>query len=77
MTPEQKREKYRRAVERRRAERLRDPVGLPPEKSPMTMREYLAWRDKQADAPPDTRNLTARLCGDPPPGRSALDRGRQ
>jgi hypothetical protein len=24
--------------------------------------------------PPDTRDVTARLCGDPLPGRSALDR---
>lgn len=27
-----------------------------------------------ASVPPDTRNRTARLCGDPLPGRSALDR---
>lgn len=27
-----------------------------------------------AAIPPDTRDLTARFCGDPLPGRSALDR---
>lgn len=27
-----------------------------------------------AEIPPDTRSLTARICGDPIPGRSALDR---
>lgn len=38
-------------------------------------------RDVEAQArklmefiPDDTRNLTARICGDPLPGRSALDR---
>ena len=30
------------------------------------------WRD----LPPDTRGLTARICGDPLPGRSALDKRR-
>ena len=29
-----------------------------------------------ADIPEDTRDLTARLCGDPLPGRSALDQRR-
>jgi hypothetical protein len=29
-----------------------------------------------AEVPADHRNLTARLCGDPLPGRSALDRDR-
>lgn len=27
-----------------------------------------------AEIPPDTRNLTARICGDPLPGRDALSR---
>lgn len=27
-----------------------------------------------AEIPPDTRSLTGRICGDPIPGRSALDR---
>ena len=27
-----------------------------------------------AELPPDTRGLTAKICGDPMPGRSALDR---
>lgn len=44
---------------------------------------YLAGRGAQAHRdwlrqiplmPADTRNLTARICGDPLPGRSALDR---
>jgi len=31
-----------------------------------------------AEIPPDTRTLTARLCGDPLPGRDALSKsGRQ
>lgn len=30
------------------------------------------WRE----LPSDTRGLTARICGDPIPGRSALDRRR-
>jgi hypothetical protein len=29
---------------------------------------------KLAEIPPDTRDLTAKICGDPLPGRSALDR---
>lgn len=29
---------------------------------------------KLAEIPPDTRDLTARLCGDPLPGRRAIDR---
>jgi transposase len=39
------------------------------------------WKDRAAkDArlktiPPDTRDLTALICGDPLPGRSALDMG--
>lgn len=35
--------------------------------------QALADRAKRA-ALPDTRDLTGRLLGDPPPGRSALDR---
>lgn len=31
------------------------------------------WQDG-TDTPPDTRCFTARFCGDPLPGRSALDR---
>lgn len=31
------------------------------------------WREQLPLMPPDTRNLTARICGDPLPGRSALD----
>lgn len=30
--------------------------------------------ERLAEIPADTRNLTARICGDPLPGRSALDR---
>ena len=30
-----------------------------------------------AEIPDDTRGLTARICGDPLPGRSALDRLRE
>jgi len=33
--------------------------------------DYLA---RLAEIPPDTRTTTARICGDPLPGRSALDR---
>lgn len=29
------------------------------------------------EVPPDTRDLTARICGDPLPGRSALDRRKK
>ena len=32
------------------------------------------WKRQMAAFPADTRNLTARVCGDPLPGRSALDR---
>jgi hypothetical protein len=34
------------------------------------------WKRQMAAFPVDTRGLTARLCGDPLPGRSALDRDR-
>lgn len=33
-----------------------------------------AARRLQAQIPEDTRDITARFCGDPLPGRSALDR---
>lgn len=32
------------------------------------------WRRQMAAMPHDTRDLTARIMGDPLPGRSALDR---
>jgi hypothetical protein len=32
------------------------------------------WLRHLADMPDDTRGLTERVCGDPLPGRSALDR---
>ena len=32
------------------------------------------WRQQLPFIPNDTRGLTARVCGDPLPGRSALDR---
>lgn len=32
-------------------------------------------REKLRSIPRDTRDLTGKLCGDPLPGRSALDRG--
>lgn len=35
-----------------------------------------SWRRQMATFPDDTRDLTARVCGDPLPGRSALDRAR-
>jgi hypothetical protein len=35
-----------------------------------------AWRGRCPVAPDDTRSMTARLCGDPLPGRSALDNER-
>jgi hypothetical protein len=34
------------------------------------------WRRQMAAIPDDTRDLTARICGDPLPGRSALDMAR-
>jgi hypothetical protein len=34
----------------------------------------MGWRRQLPFMPSDTRNLTARVCGDPLPGRSALDR---
>lgn len=34
------------------------------------------WLRQMAAIPADTRDLTARICGDPLPGRSALDRAR-
>jgi hypothetical protein len=39
----------------------------------MSAEELKAFR---ASMPEDTRNFTQRLLGDPPPGRSALDRQR-
>ena len=36
---------------------------------PLTDEEY---KRRMAEIPPDTRDLSARLCGDPLPGRSAL-----
>lgn len=44
-------------------------IGLPPSK----VRDAEAERLLRA-IPADTRDLTGRLCGDPLPGRSALDR---
>jgi hypothetical protein len=32
------------------------------------------FAERLAEIPPDTRTLTARICGDPLPGRSAFDR---
>jgi hypothetical protein len=32
------------------------------------------WLSKLVEIPADTRSLTGRVCGDPLPGRSALDR---
>lgn len=32
------------------------------------------WEARLAEIPQDVRNLTQRICGDPLPGRSALDR---
>lgn len=32
------------------------------------------WEARIAEIPQDTRDLTARICGDPLRGRSALDR---
>lgn len=52
--------------------------GRPPHNSrpapcrPMTENQLRLYRERQI--PRDTRDLTAQLCGDPLPGRSALDR---
>jgi hypothetical protein len=38
------------------------------------------WQEVEvrlSEIPPDTRDLTGRLCGDPLPGRDALSRARQ
>ena len=48
-----------------------------PRKQPIRLR--LADQDfkrLKASIPPDTRDNTGRLCGDPLPGRSSLDRKR-
>lgn len=51
--------------------------GLPTVINLSTRRETIADAKRQLAAlPPDTRDFTARLFGDPPPGRSALDRKR-
>jgi hypothetical protein len=43
--------------------------SMPTEHRPMTTEELRAYRASQ---PPDNRDLTARLLGDPPDYRSAL-----
>lgn len=47
------------------------PVGVSRATREATKNDFLA---RLAEIPPDTRSLTARIAGDPLPGRSALDR---
>ena len=66
-----------RARERKRQERKRDYTGhahgYQVTKAHID-KEFVAAR--LAALPKDTRNITQALCGDPLPGRSALDRTR-
>lgn len=57
-------------AERRRIRRHGSLVALAGE----DLGEETRFAAARAAIPSDTRDLTARLCGDPLPGRSALDR---
>lgn len=62
--------KARRSDEMREMTRLRRQAGLSEREVFPNPADVAA---RLAEIPPDTRNLTARVCGDPIPGRSALD----
>ena len=67
-----KRASDRRHHAKQREQRLADPVLHPRVlHGGPTKRE---WQNRVAEIPDDTRDLTARVFGDPLPGRSALDR---
>lgn len=51
-------------------QRVEDVHLVPLDRGPDERDLKARWRE----IPPDTRDLTARLCGDPLPGRRALDR---
>jgi hypothetical protein len=63
--------KIQRRADMREMTRLRRQAGIP-------LREILPNPNdvaaRLAEIPPDTRSLTARVFGDPLPGRSAFDR---
>jgi hypothetical protein len=62
--------KIQRRADMREMTRLRRQAGLS-EREVFPNATDLAAR--LAEIPPDTRSLTARICGDPIPGRRALD----
>jgi hypothetical protein len=64
----------RERADNREVSRLRREAGLTYHaRKPGTQIEQ-DWSRQIRAFPADTRNLTGRICGDPLPGRSALDR---
>lgn len=51
-------------------------IGSSPGRTERPSRRALADRAMR-EALPDTRDITGKLVGDPPPGRSALDKKRE
>lgn len=66
-------EKYKRQrrAEMREMTQLRRQAGIPPREIRPNLSDVAA---RLAEIPADTRSLTARIFGDPLPGRSALHR---
>jgi hypothetical protein len=65
----------RRSADIRAARQLRrGSLHVEPSSVRMSPADKLEAERMLAELPPDTRGLTARICGDPIPGRSALDR---
>ena len=62
--------KIQRRADMREMTRLRRQAGLSEREVFPNPADVAA---RLAEIPPNTRNLTARVCGDPIPGRSALD----
>lgn len=70
LNPEKHTERKKQIFARRQRKRPHNPHFHLVEKKPPEA-DYMA---RLAEIPPDTRNLSQRLMGEPVPGRSALDR---